>query len=65
MFINRGLVKCIRLYPNIEMAYKCDFTMEILMYLCGKLSNNNKHAVKVWCLWVKYRPIYVYKNRAV
>lgn len=41
MFINRGLVKCIRLYPNIEMAYKCDFTMEILMYLCGKLSNNN------------------------
>ena len=55
MSINRGLVKYIRIYPNVEMPTSVVFTMGILMYFCGK---NKKNAVKVCCLW--YGPIYVY-----
>lgn len=47
MSIERGLVDYIRIYPNVEMAYKCDFVVEILMCLCGKPSNTNRDAVKV------------------
>lgn len=39
------------------------FTLDALIHLCGKPSNNKENAVKVCCLW--YGPIYINQNTGV